>query len=208
MGLRAIEAADQFAKEAANGEESVEDIPEGYAAETSLSHMKRVATEARSRETAKWIAAHVSPERRYRPPPGRGLRRPQLRRVRKTLAGHYYQLLSGHAATGTYRRRFGRASTDECWWCTSGESQSRHHLFTRCRGWAEQRRRLWKDVGEACEWDHPRTPSVRLLWDVRAADAVLESLRTTGVGCIGAERIPPEDRGEDVEGEERGPGPP
>ena len=29
------------------------------------------------------------------PPPGRGLRRPQLRKVRKALAGRYYKLLSG-----------------------------------------------------------------------------------------------------------------
>ena len=36
-------------------------------------------------------------------PPGRGLRRPQLRRVRETLAGHYYERLSGHAAAGTHR---------------------------------------------------------------------------------------------------------
>lgn len=33
----------------------------------------------------------------------------------------------------------------------------------KARAWTEQRRRLWKDVGEACEWKHPRTPSVRLL---------------------------------------------
>ena len=41
----------------------------------------------------------------------------------------------------------------------------------------------------------PTHPSVRLLWDVRAADAVLEILRTTRAGCIGAGRVPPEDRG-------------
>ena len=154
-----------------------------------------------------WISRHVRPERRYRPPPGRGIKRTQLRRARKTLAGRYYQLLSGHAATGTYRRRFGRGEDDQCWWCMSGEPQSRHHLFTRCRAWLEQRRRLWKDVGEACEWKHPRTPSVRLLWDVRAAGAVLEFLRTTRVGCFGVERVPPVDWGAE-EGEEGGPGPP
>ena len=63
-------------------------------------------------------------------------------------------------------------------------------------------------MGEACEWEHPRTPSVRLLWDVRAAGAVLEFLRTTRVGCIGVGRAPPEDRGEETDGEEGGPGPP
>ena len=43
--------------------------------------------------------------------------------------------------------------------------------------WTEQRRRLWKDVAEACEWERPRAPSVRLLWDVRAVGAVLEFVR-------------------------------
>ena len=61
-------------------------------------------------------------------------------------------------------------------------------------------------MGEACEWEHPRTPSVRLLWDVRAAGAVLEFLRTTRVGCIGVGRVHPEDRGEDTDGEKGGPG--
>ena len=93
-GAAGNEVADRHAKSAATGEDLVEELPEGYANETSLSHM-RVATEARSRETAEWISAHVRPERRYRPPSGRGLLRPRLRRVRKTLAGRYYQLLSG-----------------------------------------------------------------------------------------------------------------
>ena len=147
-------------------------------------HMTRVATEARSKETAEWITADVQPERRYRPPPGRGLRRPPLRRAKKTLAGRYYQLLSGHAATGTYRKWFGKTDTAKCWWwCRNGEPQSRHHLFTRCASWTEQRRKLWKDVGRACEWEHPHTLSVRLLWDVRAAGAALEFLRTTRAGC-------------------------
>ena len=50
------------------------------------------------------------------------------------------------------------------------------------------------------------TPSVRLLWDARAADAVLKFLRTTRVGCIRTERVPPEDMGEDIEREEEGQG--
>ena len=79
-GATGNEVADRYAKGAATGEGLVEAIPEGYAAETSLSHMTRVSTEARSKETAEWITAHVRPEGRYRPPPGRGLRRPPLRR--------------------------------------------------------------------------------------------------------------------------------
>ena len=64
---------------------------------------------------------------------------------------------------------------------------------------------MWKTIEEACEWDHPRTPLDRLLWDGRATEAVLEFLRTTRVGCIGTERAPPEDEEvEDNEGEEEG----
>ena len=33
---------------------------------------------------------------------------------------------------------------------------------------------MWKEIGNACEWEYPRTPSARLLWDWRATEAVLE----------------------------------
>ena len=60
---------------------------------------------------------------------------------------------------------------------------------------------------ESYEWKRPRTPAVRLLWDGRATEAVLEFLRTR-VGCIGTESArPEEEEGEDSEGEEGKPGP-
>ena len=49
-------------------------------------------------------------------------------------------------------------------WCGSGERQSRHHLFIKCRAWEAQIRELWKCVGKACKWKHPRAPTVRLLF--------------------------------------------
>ena len=209
MALRAacsgIEIKDYTA---ATGRAPRERLLEGYAEETSLAHMTRVATDTRSRETTEWITAHVRPGRRYRPPPGKGVRRTQLRRVRKTLAGRYYQLLSGRAETGTHRVRLDRTDTPECWWCTSGEPQPRHHLFTRCPAWRPQTRRLWKDIGEACRWERPRAPSVRYLWEGKATSAVLEFLRTTRMGYVGIGKVPPEDRGENEEGEEGDPGPP
>ena len=51
-GATGNEVADRYAKSATTGEEPVEDIPAECDAETSLSHMTRVATEARSREMA------------------------------------------------------------------------------------------------------------------------------------------------------------
>ena len=74
------------------------------------------------------------------------LRRIALCRVRKALAGRYYQLLSGHAAIGSFLhgRMAGpqRLESDECWWCGCGKRQMRHQLFTECRAWAPQIVRL------------------------------------------------------------------
>ena len=74
-GAEGNEVADQYAKNAATGRAPGERLPEGYAVETSLAHMTRVATEARSSATREWIEEHVRPVRRYRPPPGKGIRR-------------------------------------------------------------------------------------------------------------------------------------
>ena len=54
----------------------------------------------------------------------------------------------------------------------------------------------------------PTHPISESFGDVRAAGAVLEFLRSTSVGCIAMEKIPPEDRGGHTEGKEDGPLPP
>ena len=61
-----------------------------------------------------------------------------------TLAkDRYYQLLSGHAAIGPYLKdKIRRTDDDRCWWCAGGKQQTRHHLFTECRAWLPQIRRL------------------------------------------------------------------
>ena len=94
--------ADEYAKAAADGEDLRDAAPDEYRWETSLSHMSRVATETRSHTTVDGISSRVGPERRYCPPPERGFRRQQLRRMRKSVDGRYYQLLSGHVAIGPY----------------------------------------------------------------------------------------------------------
>ena len=52
------EVTDEYAKSAATGDAPVEEVPEGYTDEISLSLMTRVATKARFRETAEWISGH------------------------------------------------------------------------------------------------------------------------------------------------------
>ena len=49
-------------------------VPDEHRWETGLSHMTRVATEARSRSTAQWISGRVGPRRKYKPPSGRDLK--------------------------------------------------------------------------------------------------------------------------------------
>ena len=215
-GVMGNEMVDGFAREAASSRRSLRHrVPDGLLQEASLSHLSRAATENRSRATARWISDHVRPERRYKPPAGTGLRRKALRRVRKSLASRYYQLLTGHAVTGSFlhERMTGplQVETSECRWCGSGKRESRHHLFTECEAWRPQIRRLWKRVGKDCGWEHPRAPAVRKLWREEATEAVLEFLRDTRVGCWtasrGAERLAEEaDQGNG--GEEGGPGPP
>ena len=111
------------------------------------------------------VADHVRAERRYHPPGGSGLRRRLLRRVRKSTAQRYYQLLPGNAAIGSLHDRMAgpqRLESDECWWRNCGKKQTHHHLFTKCKAWAPQIRRLWERIGRDCKWEHPRAPSVCL----------------------------------------------
>ena len=147
--------------------------------------------------------------------------RRELGNVQKERAGRFYQLLSGHAAIAPHLQRFGQAPDDKCWWCGSGERQTRYHLFVRCRRWSPEIRRLWQNIERDCG---PRAPSIRFLFrDTGATAAVLEFLRDTRVGKmpglalygfqgeeadLGEIELVASEEGSDTEGEEDGPGPP
>ena len=94
------------------------------------------------------------------PPGGSDLRCRQLCRSRKSLASGYYQLFSGHAAIGSFlhERMTGpqRLESSECWWCNYGKRQSCYHIFTECRAWAPQIRKLWRRIGRDCHWEGRR----------------------------------------------------
>ena len=206
-----------MAKEAAAGQ--THDVPDQVRWQASLPHLSRKASERRSGATAQWIRDHVRPERRYLPPGGPGFRKRALRRVRKSAAQRYCQLLSGHAAISSLHDRMTgpqQLGSHERWWCACGRRQSRHHLFTECRAWAPQIRELWQRVGRDCGSEHPRAPALRWLWKDDAVGAVVDSLESTRVGSrVSAEMARArvgEGRGEGVawgsEGEGGGPGPP
>ena len=74
--------------------------------------------------------------------------RPDLRRERKSLAGQCYQLLTGHASIGPYLYDKIHVESNECWWCRSGERQSRFHLVARCRSGQKD----VEKIGKACAY--------------------------------------------------------
>ena len=224
-GIEGNEQADEMAKRVAEGEEG--SASRHYLREASLSYLTRVTTEARSEATAEWIRTRSGQRRRYRPPKG-GKMRKDLGGCRKELAGRFYQLLSGHAATAEHLVRVGQAENDTCFWCGSGEKQTRHHLFVKCRRWTPEIRKLWQRVRAE---GGRGAPSVRRLFGREGnVKAILEFLEKTKVGKMpgrvllaGGPDLEEEEMdgfslrvpGEDEEGteissseEEDGPGPP
>ena len=178
MGVEGNEQADKEARKAAEEKESRAD-PQ-YLREASLSYLTRVTTEARSGATSEWIRDKSGRQRRYHPPKG-GKMRKSLSRTRKELASRFYQLLSGHAATADHLVRVNQAGSDACFWCGSGERQTRYHLFVKCRRWTPEIKRLWQKVRMGTGWGG--APSIRKLFgDERNAKAVLEFLEKTKVG--------------------------
>ena len=146
-GVEGNEQADATARAAAEGREG--SAESACLREASLSHFTGKPTEARSEATSERILARVGRGRRYRPPKGGKLPK-GLARTREELAGRFYQLLSGHAATAEHLLRVGQAPSSRCWWCGSGERQSRYHLFFKCRRWGPEIKWLWQRVERDC----------------------------------------------------------
>ena len=115
----------------------------------------------------------------------------------KHIASRYYQLLLGHAAINPYLKdKIRKTDDDRCWWCGVGKQQTRHRLFTERKAWLPQIRKLWKDIGKARGWKHPRAPSGKWLWREKSTETVLAFLGSSRVGCISARREVPEELAE------------
>ena len=98
----------------------------------------------------------------------------------------------------------------------SGKAAVPPPLFTECRAWLPQIRKLWKDIGKAHGWKHPSAPSGKWPWREKTTGAVLAFLGSTRVGYISVRRKVPEEAAEvedtsgsssGDEGEEGCPGP-
>ena len=118
---------------------------------SSLTYIKIELQKTRAAELLRWHQAK-SQEREatmrgfYVPNEKSGMS-PTLGRSLKRYATRYYQLKVGHGATGAFLARIGTVETQECWWCGAQE-QTVIHLYTECRRWKREQRKLKRELGQ------------------------------------------------------------
>ena len=190
QGAEGNGAADAWAK-AAVEKTHPGDNP-AFPRETSLSRMTR-ATEARPQTTKYWIAEHVKPGRRYRPPKGSSIRS-GLQRVRKALAGRYYQLLTGHApapdrlqvvprSAPTCTTRSARSSVVSAGG-VGAVSDSPGSALSLGVEPGQEKCGVEEGRGVGGSTRVPPPPEIHVFEDERTTEAVLTLLRDTKVGCM------------------------
>ncbi len=135
-GLTRNEKADLAAKNKAE--------KEGKQAErwSSLTYIKKNLAQVRS---TKWherkIQEREASRRSFYIPWTKAEINQVLGNAPKKYAARYYQLKVGHGAIGIYLARIRKIETPECWWCRE-PVQSVEHLYTRCRRWRRERRKV------------------------------------------------------------------
>lgn len=107
-----------------------------------------------------------------------------LGKAPKKYAARFYQLKVGHGAVGNYLARIGVIETPPCWWCGQAE-RSVEHLYTKCRRWRKERRKLlrtlYKEGIRWQGWTERKGPAL-LLANEKAMGPFLDFLKSTEVG--------------------------
>ncbi len=155
---------------------------------SSLAYIKENLAQARRRELSKWHEMKTQERevsrRGFYIPWTEAKINPLLGNAPKKYASRYYQLKVGHGAVGTYLARIGVIETPECWWCKE-TVQSVEHVYTRCRKWRKERRKLVRELekeGVVWQAQGERRWLASLLGDKKAVGPLLRFLKTTGVG--------------------------
>ena len=155
---------------------------------SSLAYIKKNVSQIRGKELTSWHERKTQERETSRHgfyiPWTKAEINPVLGKTPKKYAARYYQLKVGHGAVGTYLSRTGMIGTPECWWCGAQE-QTVIHLYTECRKWRKERRKLSRELSQlGISWQ-PRPERRwlgRLLANERAIGPVLEFLKRTEVG--------------------------
>ena len=88
-----------------------------------------------------------------------------------------------HAAVGAFLARIGAVENPECW--CGAQEQTVIHLYTECRRWRRERRKLSRELGQhGISWQlRPERKWLgSLLANERAVGPVLKFLKGTDVG--------------------------
>ena len=114
--------------------------------------------------------------------------------------------LLNESFSSRYGQKSGVIETPQCWWCGQAE-QSVEQLYTKCRRWRKERRKLIRSLHtEGISWQGraERKGLAELLANEKAVGPLLEFLKSTEVGGReGAREKEPEwERRNDQTGEE------
>jgi len=156
---------------------------------SSLAYIKKNLVQAHARELTRWHERKTQEREASRSgqyiPWTKNNINATLGNVPKKYASRYYQLKVDHGAVGTYLARIGKIETPQCWWCKE-QVQSVEHLYTRCRRWRKERRKLIRKLEkEGVTWQAQaeRRWLAGLLANERAVTPLLEFLKATEVGA-------------------------
>jgi len=151
---------------------------------TSASNRARRISKGRSAAKAEWEADKCSKHFRYRLKGKAGTKRLIPMTSVKLLAARFYRLMSRHAPTWVYLKRFGHRDDDKCWSCGRTVSHTWEHLFRHCSRWRVHQKGLWKAVRKAMGWRAGKCRHVQIcqLFSIEECDqAVMDFLAATEV---------------------------
>lgn len=155
---------------------------------SSLTYIKSELQKARSAELLAWHQTksqeREATARGYYVPSTKSCINPTLGGTPKKYAMRFYQLKIGHEAVGIFLAKIGVIKTPECWWCRTQE-QTVIHLYTQCRRWKRELKKLSRELGQLGIGWQPR-PEKRgldsLLANEKAVEPILQFLRNTELG--------------------------
>ena len=110
---------------------------------------------------------------------------PVLGKAPKKYAARFYQLKVGHGAVGIYLARIGKLESPQCWWCWE-PVQTVEHLFTKCRRWRKERRKLLRSLyKEGIRWQGwtEKKGLAELFANEKAVGLLVDFLKSTEVGA-------------------------
>jgi hypothetical protein len=159
VGIPGNEKADEAAKKGAQGGKNVDPT-------TSFLYIKERITKQQNRQRKK---IH-----------------PVLGNAPKALSARLLQLRCGHAAIGTYQKRFRKRETEKC---DCGERrQDVTHLVLRCKRWKHQRKTLFENAKQKGIYVSPRLDekdAKRILNEDTLIEHLLLFLKETQIGLLG-----------------------